>query len=341
MDVILTVDTEADGQWEADGDVRIQNLDYVPRFQRLCEEYGLRPVYLCTYEVVVSKRFDETLAYWASKGTCEIGAHLHPWTNPPYRGGPDAGPFDRSEYPGYPSELPLDAFRAKMQLLGDLVRAKTGRAPTSYRAGRWGFCKEHIPVLLDLGYTVDCSVTPHVDRRRNKGVKDGGPDFRGAPVAPYELSADDIRAPGTSGLLEVPVTIVYTQRLMRESAQVREAFERMRRVPGASLLNRALKLEPTWFRPYPTMNARRMREVYRVARELGLPCLEMMFHSSELMPGGSESFPTAGSIEKMFGVLEATFSFLTQHGCTGATLAELGAKHASAAPQRRIGRGFA
>ncbi len=329
MDVIVTVDTEADGQWEADGKVRVDNLDYVPRFQRLCEEYRLVPVYLCTYEVLVSRRFDETLAYWAKKGACEIGAHLHPWTNPPFRGGDAVVDFDRSEYPGYPSELPIASFRAKMEVLTDLIRAKTGHAPRSYRAGRWGFCKEHIPVLRELGYTVDCSVTPHVDRRGFKGVASGGPDFRGAPVTPYELSADDICASGTSGLYEVPVTIVHTQRVMRESARARESFARMRRLPGASLLNRAFKLEPTWFRPYPTMNARRFRKVYEVAREMKLPCLEMMFHSSELMPGGSESFPTAGSIETLFGMLESTFAFLHARGCKGVTLGDFAAKHAA------------
>ena len=329
MDLIVTVDTEADGQWEASGEVRIDNLDYVPRFQRLCEEYGVKPVYLCTYEVVVSRRFDETLAYWQRKGTCEIGSHLHPWTNPPHQSGLDAAPFDRTEYPGYPSELPIDRFRAKMQVLGDLIRAKTGRAPTSYRAGRWGFCKEHIPVLRELGYTVDCSVTPHVDRRRNKGVREGGPDFRGAPVVPYELSLDDVCAAGASGLLEVPVTIVHTHAAMRKSARARETFERLRRFRVTSLVNRALKLEPTWFRPYPSMNARRMRKVHDVAREMGLPCLEMMFHSSELMPGGSESFPTAGSIERMFGMLESTFAHLAKAGCAGITLSDFAQKYAS------------
>ena len=53
----------------------------------------------------------------------------------------------------------------------------------------------------------------------------------------------------------------------------------------------------------------------------------MMFHSSELMPGGSESFPTAGSIEKLFGMLEATFAFLSARGCTGITLADFADKH--------------
>ncbi len=330
MDVILTVDTEADGQWEADGQVRVANLDYVPRFQRLCEEFGFKPVYLCTYEVMVARRFGETLAHWAREGTCEIGAHLHPWTNPPFRGGADVVDFDRSEYPGYPSELPLESFRAKMEVLTGLIVAKTGRAPRSYRAGRWGFCKEHVPILRELGYTVDCSVTPHVDRRGFKGVAEGGPDFRGAPVVPYELSADDICASGSSGLLEVPVTIVHTQRLMRESPRVRESFEHLRRVPGVSLLNRALKLEPTWFRPYPSMSKRRFRQVYDVAVEMGLPCLEMMFHSSELMPGGSGSFPTAGSIERLFAMLESTFAFLAQKGCTGVTLGDFAEKHARA-----------
>jgi hypothetical protein len=317
--VIITVDTEADDQWSGSGTVETRNLDYIPRFQRLCEEFGLPPTYLCTYEVVADDTFGKTLKHYQDGGHAEIGAHLHPWTNPPFSD-PTATRIARCEYPSYPSELPLATFCAKLATLTELIRTRTGTAPTSYRAGRWGFSAEHIDALLDAGYVVDCSVTPLIDRSTYKGVAGFGPDFRTAPVAPYMLDAKDICRPGASKLLEVPVTIVYTHPVMRNSALARRAYDRAEGFRARGLLNRALHLSPSWFRPYPQMNARRLRQVHDVAAKLELPVIEMMLHSSELMPGGSRSYKTADSIERLYHMLRGTFEYLAKRKCTGITL---------------------
>jgi hypothetical protein len=52
MDVILTIDTEADGQWDRPTRVTTENLEHIPRFQALCARYRLKPTYLCTHEIV-------------------------------------------------------------------------------------------------------------------------------------------------------------------------------------------------------------------------------------------------------------------------------------------------
>jgi hypothetical protein len=48
----------------------------------------------------------------------------------------------------------------------------------------------------------------------------------------------------------------------------------------------------------------------------------MMFHSSELMPGGSESYRTATSIEALYRTFEGTFATLAKDGCEGITLSD-------------------
>ena len=327
MKVIITVDTEADGAWSASDRVTVENLRALPRFQALCDRYGKKPTYLCTYEVARAPGFLPLVA-WQAAGRCEIGAHLHPWTNPPFaRAG--AVDIDPSEYPGYPSELPLMRFTDKLRVLGEVIAERAGRAPTSYRAGRWGFSAAHIPVLVELGYRVDCSVTPLVDRRPYKGLREGGPDFRRAPATPYRLARHDICAAGDSPLWEVPVTVIYPRAAMRRSALVRRAWTMLKRVRGAGLVNRVLSLEPLWFRPYPEMNARKLARVYRLARAARLPVIEMMFHSSELLAGASESFATEASIEGVFAMLEATLARLHADGCTGVTLSDYAASLAA------------
>jgi hypothetical protein len=318
--VVLTIDTEGDAAWTQKDKVTVDNLRALPRFQAMCDRYGLKPTYLCTYEVVRAEGF-APLIEWQRAGRCEIGSHLHPWTNPPFTRA-DAGDMDRSEYPGYPSELTADRFGEKLRVLGDLITSRTGRAPTSYRAGRWGFSEEQIPVLLELGYIVDTSVTPLIDRSHDKGVRDHGPDFRRAPVAPYRLAANDICAEGDSRLWEVPVTIVHVSDAMQKSATARWAWSKVRGGRGSGLLNRAFTLEPQWFRPYPWMDAGKLMRVYRQARTLGLPVVDMMFHSSELYPGASTSFPDAASIERVFATLDATFARLQGDGCEGVTLSD-------------------
>jgi hypothetical protein len=286
MDVIVTIDTEADNQWAYNEVVTTENLNYVPRFQRLCERYGLRPTYLCTFEVVESSHFESVLRPYQERGAAEIGAHLHPWTNPPFGPAARAG-IDKDAYPAYPSELTLKDFSAKLTVLTDRIAVRTGRAPTSYRAGRWGFTAAHVAVLVRLGYAVDCSVTPLVSWADHAGRRGGGPDFRAAPLVPYFLDPTDVCRAGPSTLLEVPVTIV---------------------------------LDRQWFRPYPEMSAEQLLEVYQVASAQKLPALEMMLHSSELMPGGSPDYPTEASVEQVYAKLERVFAQLARDGCHGATL---------------------
>ncbi len=108
MQFIITIDTEGDNQWDAALPPGTENIKFVPRFQELCDRYRFPPTYLCTYEVVDSTAFDDVLLPLPAAGRAEIGAHLHPWTNPPF------SEWDRSETTyAYPSELPAPVFSKK------------------------------------------------------------------------------------------------------------------------------------------------------------------------------------------------------------------------------------
>ena len=225
MKLILAVDTEADNQWETGASLTTTNLEHVPRFQALCERFEFPPTYLCTYEVVTSTAFNETLRRPTRAGRAEIGAHLHPWSTPPFDDAWDRGGRART----YPSELPEDLLRAKLTSLTERISDRLGHRPTSCRTGRWGLSSSQVKALCDLGYTVDCSVTPLVSWARDRGLRDGGPDFTRAPLAPYSPSKHDVCRAGSSELLEMPVTIVHTSGLMRRSRRLRRWFRRHRR----------------------------------------------------------------------------------------------------------------
>lgn len=316
MQLIVTVDTEADNQWDVAAPQTLANLEAVPRFQHLCDAHDLPPTYLCTYEVVTSGAFAHTIGPAAEQGRAEVGAHLHPWSTPPFDTEWDAPGTARP----YPSELPGDLLAGKLAALTAAVEAAAGRRPTGYRAGRWGFSAAQIPMLTALGYEVDCSVTPGMSWRRDLGLREGGPDFTSAQVEPYELAMDDACRPGDCGLLEVPVTILHTSALMRASGTLRRSYQRHRRSLPWRVANRLLQVAPQWLRPEPHMTTQRLITVAETARALGLPVLELMLHSSELLPGASPSNRTAEAVEQVFVRLSRLFTHLVSRGVTGATL---------------------
>ena len=282
----------------------------------LCDRFGFPPTYLCTHEIVISQAFVSGLARYAAAGRAEIGAHLHPWSTPPFDATWDGTEAARP----YPFELPADLLTRKIEMLTKTIGTAIGATPTSYRAGRWGFSAAQIPILRGLGYLVDCSVTPGVSWQRDVGLQKGGPDFTEAPLVPYQLSDDDACQAGSSGLLEAPVTIVYTNGLMRRAPGLRRWYRRSRRSLPARVANRLWRIAPQWFRPFPDMSLARLLHVYETATRLGLPAVEMMFHSSELLPGGSPYNRTEADVEHLFARLTALFRRLRSKGVEGVTL---------------------
>ena len=319
IDVVITVDTEADNQWETGHPIETRNLEFVPRFQELCDKHGLPPTYLCTHEIIVDDAFEPTLKRWQDEGRAEVAAHLHPWSNPPLEN--DTVDLDNRPFP---SELDDAQFCAKMDVLTRVITERAGRPPESFRAGRWGFRASHIPILRDFGYTVDCSVTPLTNWSRQRGVHGVGPDFRRAPAFPYVLDDEDVCRAGRSGLLEVPMTIIsHHEARLRLTHRL---FPNERSLP-ARLMRRAFRLETEWFRPYPHMTAERMKAVYDTCMAARYPVVTFMFHSSELMPGGSPYNPDAASIEDLYQRLDELFGHMRNNGGRGTTLRDFAERH--------------
>jgi hypothetical protein len=125
---------------------------------------------------------------------------------------------------------------------------------------------------------------------------------------------------GSSGLLEVPVTILHTNTLMRSAPLLRAAYARYRKTSPARLLNKMFWIAPQWFRPFSDMSVARLKTVYETARRLQLPVIEMMFHSSELMPEGSPHNTTVEAVEQLYQRLEHTFAHLAAQRVEGITL---------------------
>ncbi len=320
MKLIITIDTEADNQWARSDRIELKNIDYIPRFQELCEQYDFKPTYLSTYEMAMSEKFIEKIGHYQTEGRAEIGAHLHPWTTPPFT------PLTENDlkFHPFPHEYPEDVLREKLTVLTGTIEKNFGKRPLTFRSGRYGFDAKVASILSDSGYIADCSVTPLISWKHIMGDPKGkgGPDFSSAPPHPYFLDPYDCTKTGSSRLLEVPVSIFFNRWLLLN--KILRLVKKYYHDPRNAMLRGLYKLghKPVWFRPRPNRDVNELIQVYQVARSFHLDYVEMIFHSSELMPGGSKNTKTQESIEQMYKIFNSLFQFLSQEQVEGVTLAE-------------------
>jgi len=308
VSLLVTVDVEADmPRWQIEDPLTFRNLEALGGFQELCTEAGLRPTYLVEHAVAEDPRGARILRDLLARGGCEIGAHLHPWSCPPFV------PGERGRI-AYPSSLPVARLQAKLERLTARLRAAFGVAPASYRAGKFGLSPETPALLAGLGYAADTSVTPMVDWRAQ-----GGPDFTEETAAPRLLGAGD------RAVLEVPVGIALTRRL---SARLRRLYLRLpRRLHLRGALARLRLLDLCWL--YPALfSARQMTAACDRLVADGVPALTVLLHSSELAPGESPYARTPTDVAR----LQERFRRLVEHarrrhGARGETLAEFAHRH--------------
>jgi hypothetical protein len=308
--LLVAIDTEGDNQWDAEHrrHQTFENLYALGRLHDFFERHGVRPTYVITHPVATDPRSAEVLRGLLARGTCEIGAHHHAWETPPF------SPEDVDRHP-YALALPLSQFDAQLSSLTSAIEDATGTRPVSYRSGRFGFSATHVSSLERAGYLVDSSVAPLFYEAHKQG-----PDFVGAPLTPYFLSYDDATRPGASNLLELPISAALNRPLP-------EALQRLyARAPWPYTTKRILRLagiaRVRWLRPSYSS----AEDMIALARQLvrrGAPILNLLFHSSEAIVGGSPYNRTQGELDAFFDRLGRVLVFATKElGAEGRTFEE-------------------
>lgn len=186
----VVIDTEEEFDWSrplSRDNTAVATIAAQHRAQDVFARHGVVPTYVIDYPVATNPAAARTLAGFLGDGVCEIGAHLHPWVNPPH---------EETVCPemSYPGNLPPVLEREKLVRLTAAITENLGHRPTVYRAGRYGIGANTGAILEELGYRVDTSIVPHTSF-----TADGGPDFRGHGFRPYWFGAD-------RRLLEIPLT---------------------------------------------------------------------------------------------------------------------------------------
>ena len=319
---IVTIDTEGDNLWSRPRTITTRNARHVHRFQRLCESFGLRPTWLVNYEMACCPQFLAFGRDLVRRGVGEIGMHLHAWNSPPLV---QLTPDDLQAQP-FLTEYPAQVVEAKIGFMARLLRERFECEIVSHRAGRWALDGVGARALVRHGIRVDCSVTPGVRWVRStvqgeSPLAQGVVDYRSFPTQPYVMDLDNPRLAGNSPLLEVPMSVVPSA-----------LYRRLPRAYALPLLRRwSWAWQPTHHWLYPDgRNLPAMLGMVRQAVNQRWPHLEMVLHSSELMPAGSPNFADTHAIEDLYRDLRVLFRSVAAH-FRGMTLGEFAAQWRSPA----------
>ena len=308
--LLVGIDTEGDNQWDAAARANqtFENIYALPRLHALFARHGVRPTYVITHPVATDPRSAEVLRGLLAAGDCEIGAHHHAWETPPCTAD------DVRRHP-YASTLPRQQFERQLEALTTAIEQAVGSRPVSYRSGRFGFSAAHVAGLERLGYLVESSVAPLFYEAHK-----GGPEFVEAPLSPYYLAYDSATQSGSSNVLEVPVSAALNRRLPR---RLQFAYARAPRPYTTKRVLRALRLlRMRWLRPsYSSLD-----DMVSLARDLARwnePVLNLLFHSSEAIVGGSPYNRSQAELDAFCDRLERFLTFATRDlGAVPVTFAE-------------------
>jgi hypothetical protein len=299
LHLLVGIDTESDNQWDLAARERptFENLYALPALHAVFRRHGVRPTYVITWPVAMDPRSADVLRALRESHTCEIGAHHHAWETPP------CAPEDMRRHP-YAADLPISQFEAQLTALTEAIADAVGERPVSYRSGRFGFAAAHVAPLERAGYRVESSVAPLFYEGHKRG-----PDFADAPLRPYYLAYDHPTRPGTSQLLELPLSSALNRRVPHALAM---AWARAPRNYQTKRILRKLGIARVlWLRPsYSSLDD--MKQLARRVADEGAPLLNLLFHSSEAIVGGSPYNRTQAELDAFLDRLDRFLAFATR-----------------------------
>jgi hypothetical protein len=292
--LMVVVDTEENFDWNApysSSSIAVHGMEQIPRLQGVFDRFGVKPIYMIDYAIASQREGYGPLIDIVKDGRCEIGAHLHPWVNPPIT-------EEICVRNTFPFNLPPILEGEKLRVLTATIETNLGVRPRSYKAGRYGIGASTPPLLIEQGYKVDLSVVPTRDYSAEEG-----PDFHSFDIMPFWI--DRARK-----LLEVPSTTSFIGALYgRGNSLFRVMNSRAGRylhLPGIlarlGLMNRvSLTPEGVTAREAKALTRRLVENDHRV--------FSMAFHSTSLTLGSTPYVTNEAQLEAFYRWLEDYLDF--------------------------------
>ena len=308
--LLVVVDTEEEFDWSRPFDRSATATVTIPaqdRAHAVYDRHGVVPTYVMDHPVATSPAAVRYLRGLVDVGRADIGTHCHPWVTPPHDEAVNA-------FNSYHGNLPPALEAAKIRASTEAVAQAFGRAPRIFKAGRYGLGPATFDTLIELGYTVDCSVVPHTSYAAQHG-----PDFHGLPEAPFFTD-------GTRRLLEVPLTVGYSGLAGGLVTGGSGAFfdtplSHQLRLPGVlsrlGLLERA-RLSPEGF------DAATQCRLLRAMVQQGVRVFTLSYHSPSLAPGHTPYVRDEAALQAFLRCIDTVLDFFKRElGGRFTTLAQV------------------
>lgn len=294
--LLVTVDTEEEFDWSGVGVTQTWSMNHAAHlgwFQDLCESFGVKPTYVVDYPFATTDVSIGALRPAHDRGACEIGAHPHPWVNPPIREA--VSPRNT-----YLANLPMNLQQEKVSRLTDAIRNAFGHQPTTFKAGRYGFDPALVPFLGSLGYNTDTSVMPFCNFS-----SDGGPDYRSAAWKPYWLRTNGqakrefLEVPCTAGFNRWPFELYNS--VFQRTAEPPSKWFRLRGILDRMSILRHIVLSPELASEADCLNLMRLIAAHPPA------VLNITLHSPSVMPGCTPFVRTEQDLQRFRSQLSRMF----------------------------------
>lgn len=301
---MLFVDTEEEFDWNAPFSRTghgVTALAGMAQGQAYFAAAGLKPVYLTDYPVIESDAAAGMMGCWLADGAADIGAHLHPWVNPPHV-------EEVTEANSYVGFLPQMVEQAKLEALSRRIAERFGRRPIAYRAGRYGVGPNSARLLEEAGFRLDSSVRSRFDYSGQHG-----PDFQGMPLNPY-------RAGPKRRLMELPLSTAFVGLLRGGGERLYRATRGMGPTAGAMARAGMLSRVPLTPEGVPLRDA--IRAIDALIEE-GVRVLNFSFHSPTLEPGHTPYVRDESDRTAFYLWWDGVLSHLARRDVEAATLDQL------------------
>jgi hypothetical protein len=293
--LLVVVDAEEEFDWNAPFNPHsksVTNIALQGLSQDVLDQHRVVPTYVIDYPVASTPEAISVFRHFMDEGRCEIGAHLHPWVNPPAEGPVDV----RHSYPG---NLPAALEREKLIALTNTIISNFAIQPKIYKAGRYGIGVATPEILRALNYTVDVSVVPHTDFS-----DDGGPDFRNAPSTPFMIA---------NHLCELPLSVHFVGSFASVGARIFPLLQSaaLQRFRLGGVCGRLGLLERLRLSPEGHTLADMIRQT-RSALRAGTRLFMLTYHSSSLLPGATAYVRTNEERSAFLATLDGYLQFFLQ-----------------------------
>jgi len=288
--LLVIIDTEEEFDWSGPFERASTGTSSIAgqplMHERVFDRFGIVPTYVIDWPVATTPAAAGVLRGLMEAGRCEIGTHLHPWVSPPYD-------EEVSRFNSYAGNLPRQLEFDKLRMLTAAIGDAFGRAPVTFKAGRYGLGPHTAASIAELGYRIDASVVPY-----SAFLGDGGPDFRAFDEHPYWFETGD------QTLLELPVTTGYAGWLRKRGNALHDLAQQpwARKARLGGVLARSGAFERIRLSP-EVASGDEMRRLTASLHGDGCQVFSLTYHSPSMVPGHTPYVRSAAELERFIATV--------------------------------------